>query len=335
MACEKLDCCNESPFGYQAICNTVQSYTAFCPGNEYFDYFSMTGANDRYYDVVRGPVHFFILSSDPREPDGVTVDSIQAQWLQSKLADSTAVWKVVVCHHPPYSSGLTHGSTLGMRWPFAAWGADAVMSGHDHDYERLTVDGIPYFVNGIGGKSLRLFTTPLAESVVRYNADFGAVKIEAEADYITFTAISRAAAVIDTITIGSVPGSPDPTVIGVIGDFGNASTEEQDVATLVLGWTPDSIVTVGDNVYGSDTDIDGAISPYSTYVYPYTGAGTPGAAPNRFFPAIGNHDWDLFNEFSYAAVEAGTMCGYATLELANAAALAAAQAEAEAGMDCG
>ena len=38
-----------------------------------------------------------------------------------------------------------------MQWPFKDWGADAVLTGHDHIYERLLVNGIPYFVNGIGG----------------------------------------------------------------------------------------------------------------------------------------------------------------------------------------
>jgi len=53
-------------------------------GGPYTDYFSLPG-NERYYDFVKGPVHFFILDSDPREPDGVASNSIQAQWLQSRL----------------------------------------------------------------------------------------------------------------------------------------------------------------------------------------------------------------------------------------------------------
>src|SRR5205085_10295692 len=36
----------------------------------------------RYYEFVRGPVHFFMLNSHtPCEPDGVTSDSPQGQWL--------------------------------------------------------------------------------------------------------------------------------------------------------------------------------------------------------------------------------------------------------------
>jgi tartrate-resistant acid phosphatase type 5 len=96
----------------------------------YLDYFSLPG-NERYYDFVWGPVHFFALDSDENEPDRVNQASIQAGWLQQALAASTSRWNVVYFHYPPYSSGM-HGSTAWMRWPFAAWGADVVLAGHDH-----------------------------------------------------------------------------------------------------------------------------------------------------------------------------------------------------------
>ena len=124
----------------------------------YLNYFTLPG-NERYYDFVRGSVHFFVLDSDPHEPDGVNVASAQAQWLQARLAASTATWKLVLMHHPPYSSS-THGSTAWMQWPFKAWGATTVLAGHDHSYERLAVDGLPYVVNGSGGRPLYAFKTP-------------------------------------------------------------------------------------------------------------------------------------------------------------------------------
>ena len=37
---------------------------------------------------------------------------------------------------------------------FAEWGADIVIGGHDHDYERLHRDGIVYIVNGLGGREI-------------------------------------------------------------------------------------------------------------------------------------------------------------------------------------
>ena len=117
----------------------------------YLDYFNLPG-NERYYSFTWGSAALFAIDSDPNEPDGVADDLAQAAWLENALANSTSCWNIVYFHHAPYSSG-PHGSTASMQWPFEAWGADAVLAGHDHTYERLLVGSIPYFVNGIGGKT--------------------------------------------------------------------------------------------------------------------------------------------------------------------------------------
>jgi tartrate-resistant acid phosphatase type 5 len=165
----------------------------------YLSYFTLPG-NERYYDVLRGPVHFFAIDSDPGEPDGVTAGSTQALWLQQRLASSTAVWQVVYFHHPPYSSG-EHGNTTVMQWPFEAWGADLVLSGHDHDYERIMLGGFPYIVNGLGGRSLYTFGTPVAGSVVRYSGDYGAMLVEASPISLTLSLTTRGGQTIDTLTL--------------------------------------------------------------------------------------------------------------------------------------
>ena len=166
----------------------------------YENYFTLPG-NKRYYDVVQGPVHFFMLDSDPNEPDGNSANSTQALWLKNAMAASTSQWNIVVFHHAPYSSGL-HGSTVAMQWPFRAWGADAVLAGHDHTYERLTEDGLPYFVDGISGSTIYEFGDPLPGSQVRYNADFGAMRVRASDQLLNFEFINRSGTVIDTFTLG-------------------------------------------------------------------------------------------------------------------------------------
>jgi hypothetical protein len=143
----------------------------------YLDYFELPG-NERYYDVVRGPVHLFALDSDPAEPDGNTPDSVQARWLHQALALSTARWKIVYMHHAPYSSG-PHGGTAAMRWPYKTWGVDLVLAGHDHDYERIDVEGLPYVVNGLGGAVFYPLGKPVAGSVARFNTSAGALFFEA------------------------------------------------------------------------------------------------------------------------------------------------------------
>ena len=122
----------------------------------------------------------FALDSDPSEPDGVTVDSIQGRWLHAQLAASTTRWNVVTFHHSPYSSG-PHGGTVSMRWPFKAWGASLVLAGHDHDYERFQIDGMTYVVDGLGGTVFYPMGAPAHGSVTRFNQDAGALFIEADA----------------------------------------------------------------------------------------------------------------------------------------------------------
>jgi hypothetical protein len=137
------------------------------------DYFTLPG-NERYWEWASGPVRFFIVDSDVKEPDGTSADSVQGQWLMQALAAASEPFKVVVMHHPPYSSA-SHGSTPYMQWPFAAWGADLVLAGHDHTYERLKIGGLPYIVNGLGGAVSYGFNTPLEGSEARYAGVFGAL----------------------------------------------------------------------------------------------------------------------------------------------------------------
>jgi tartrate-resistant acid phosphatase type 5 len=186
-------------------------------GEAYRDYFTLPG-NGRYYDFVRGDVHFFVLDSDPNEPDGVSATSVQAQWLHAELAASTARWKVVYFHHAPYSSG-PHGSTLELQWPYKAWGASVVLTGHDHIYERLLVDGFPYLINGLGGRSIHVRNSkPLPESQKLFNGDYGAMLLTATPDSLAMQFFTRKQVLVDTYvlhrTLGTTPrlypASPNP-----------------------------------------------------------------------------------------------------------------------------
>ncbi len=175
----------------------------------YLNYFTLPAGpgQERYYDKELGPVHIFALDSDVREPDGITSTSVQADWLRARLAASTAPWKLVLLHHPPYTSSTAHGSNATMQWPFAAWGATAVLAGHAHIYERIERDGILYFVNGLGGGPIYPIGAPIAGSQARFNADYGAMLIEATAQSITFRFIDRTGVERDqrTLTLSTSP----------------------------------------------------------------------------------------------------------------------------------
>ena len=168
----------------------------------YKDYFALPN-NERYYDVRKGPIHFFMVSSDPREPDGVSSTSKQAQWIKSRMVGSNAPFKVVIMHHPAYTSG-SMGDNTWMRWPLRDWGADVVLSGHEHAYERLSADGIPYITNGAGGVTVSFGSTD-SRSIIRSNSDVGAMLISANEYAMTLQYQHRSGRVVDTITIGPNP----------------------------------------------------------------------------------------------------------------------------------
>ncbi len=132
-------------------------------------------------------MHFFSLDSNDQEPDGISPDSKQAQWLKTQLAKSTSPWNIVFFHHPPYSSGARHGSKDEMQWPFKDWGGQVVLSGHEHLYERLQVNGVTYFVNGSGGSPLYAFKPqPVDGSQVRIAGSWGAQQVTATDKQLTF-----------------------------------------------------------------------------------------------------------------------------------------------------
>jgi hypothetical protein len=164
-------------------------------GTPYYDYFTLPG-NERYYDFIWGPLHLFALDNIESEPDGVGASSVQAAWLKAGLAASSSAWNIVYMHYPPYSSG-THGSTDWARWPYAEWGADVVLAGHDHTYERLFEDGLTYFVNGLGGMGRYDFENILDGSQVRYNSDYGAMRVEATEERIVFEFINKRGELVD------------------------------------------------------------------------------------------------------------------------------------------
>jgi 3',5'-cyclic AMP phosphodiesterase CpdA len=152
-----------------------------------------------YYTLKKGDglAEFFML-------DSTDFDTPQAAWLEKALGASTARWKIAVFHHPIYSSGRTHGSALKLRRVleplFTRYGVQAAFSGHDHIYERTRLQrGIQYFVTGAGGKVRRGdvdLKSPF--SAVSFDEDNHFMQVEIDERQISFQAVSRSGAVIDS-----------------------------------------------------------------------------------------------------------------------------------------
>jgi predicted phosphodiesterase len=176
----------------------------------------------RYFSRRVGNIEVFVLSTGINtassgtglpvcEPDGNDETSVQALWLQAAMASSTAPWKIVVMHQAPYVSGTTtnnyYPGQLRLRWPFHAWGADLVLSGHSHVYERLVIGGCDFIAGGGGGQNtMRLFNPALVYpgSVVRYSetsTDNFAMRIWATPVTFTLTCITKGGVLVDVHTM--------------------------------------------------------------------------------------------------------------------------------------
>ncbi len=222
-------------------------------------YFTLPG-NERYYDVRHGHVHAFIVDSDDNEPDGIVEDSLQGQWLQARLAASTAPYKFVFMHHSPYSSSDTHGPDLDLQWPYAQWGADAVFAGHDHLYERLDIDGLSYYVNGIGGNpTLYPFAAEItAGSRTRYRRSHGAQIIDVNRRRALIHLVSNGGSVFDQFTVFADDARLGPEFFAGADDEWRFLDEGTDPGSL---WTmiafDDSTWGVGSGHFGyGDNDED-------------------------------------------------------------------------------
>ena len=198
----------DAPVDQQCNGNTVQ-LNRFFPslGNHdydnskgnvpYLNYFTLPG-NEIYYDFIWGPVHFFVLDSNKDS-------AVQQIWLEEKLRSSVQPFKIVYFHHPPFSTG-THGNTKKMQWGFQ--GADLVLSGHDHIYERFTErnGSVPvYIVNGLGGQNKRncnenSFDRDRFEHFC-YDEKYGAMLIEANTTEMVVKFITVDNKIVDTIVL--------------------------------------------------------------------------------------------------------------------------------------
>ncbi len=118
----------------------------------------------------------------------MTAGSAQYEWLRAVLAASTKPCVLAIWHHPLFTSSINGNST----WVRDAWrllyqyGADVVVNGHDHVYERFAPQdpngapssrGIREFVVGTGGDTLYDRKTYPANSEVFENKTFGVLKL--------------------------------------------------------------------------------------------------------------------------------------------------------------
>ncbi len=185
---------------YDPAWGIVRGRTLPAPGNHeyhvkdapgYFHYFGshagVPGAG--WYSVDFGDWHIVALNSNLPLNEG----SAQLNWLRADLAQRAPGCLLAFWHHPRFSSG-EHGNNLFMdpAWrALAQAGADLIVNGHDHEYERFapqgadgnaSATGIREIVVGTGGATLTPFGEQRANSEVRNGDTHGILELSLHAD---------------------------------------------------------------------------------------------------------------------------------------------------------
>lgn len=176
------------------------SRTRPAPGNHdyksskarpYFSYYGARAgeAGVGYYSYNLGAWHIVSLNSEiPMKPG-----SPEEQWLRADLAATKTTCTLAYWHSPRFSSGTEHGSDPSTQPLWQALydnGADVVVAGHEHNYERFAPQtptgradpdsGIREFVAGTGGADHYAFGPPIANSEVRNGDTWGVLKLTLE-----------------------------------------------------------------------------------------------------------------------------------------------------------
>jgi hypothetical protein len=157
----------------------------------YFQYFGAAAGDPAkgYYSYDLGAWHLIAINSNCSQVGGCGAGSPQEVWLRSDLAAHPGGCTLAYWHHPRFTSG-DHGSdpTYSAIWSdLYAAGAELVLNGHDHDYERFApqtdtgvrndATGIREFVVGTGGKNHYGFKTIEPNSEIRDATSFGFLEL--------------------------------------------------------------------------------------------------------------------------------------------------------------
>lgn len=158
----------------------------------YFTYFGPAAGNfgEGWYSYDVGSWHVVVLNSICAAVGGCHAGSPQEAWLRADLAANPTRCTLAYWHNPRFSSAM-HGSDPAYD---AFWralheaGAELVLNGHDHVYERFAPQspdalpdpdaGIRQFTVGTGGESVRDIGPPIANSELQGVGSFGLLRLE-------------------------------------------------------------------------------------------------------------------------------------------------------------
>jgi hypothetical protein len=155
----------------------------FCPGSDC----RFPGAVQRYWYSYDAGNNWHVVVVDSQY-DNLDPGQDQYEWIKQDLQANTRGCIVAIWHHPRFASSSTHpsDSRSANLWALLqSHGADLVLNGHNHHYERFAKqdsngnadpNGMIQITAGTGGAGLYSFTARIANSLVRIG-DYGVLKL--------------------------------------------------------------------------------------------------------------------------------------------------------------
>lgn len=268
-------------------------------GRAYLQYFNNllgdlvqnTSNNKRYYEVIIGDCHFFILDSDPvtggtlrngsplndagiGDPASVNSNTnyanAQKTWFNNRIQNSTSKWKLVIFHHPPQTSETIEYGTWNLSFA-NGWRLDlanAVFNGHARIYEKTVKihnDNIVYyFTAGVGGTQISQLGPLLAGSTTQLR-EYGFVKIKVYDDTLDICFSNLQGIEKDNTIIGSNNPINLKNIFVIVSDYGHPTN-------------PTDIISIGTDYY----------SPISNYYTSQVSLAIKNISPDAVFTAGNN-----------------------------------------------
>jgi hypothetical protein len=280
---------------------SVGNHEYATPGaTPYFDYFGASAGDpsEGWYSYDVGDWHIVVLNSNCTEIGGCNAASAQGQWLQADLAANPNACTLAYWHHPRFSSSDGGDTDYQDFWQLLYdAGADVVLAGHSHHYERFAPQdatgladprGIRSFVVGTGGRQFGTLSTPrAANSEVSNNHTHGVLKLTLNAtsydwEFVpvagsTFTDSGSASCVTDSPVV-SIAAPVDGAAVeqGTSVDFAGAAGDFQEGdLSASLTWVSDLDGTIGSGGSFSTSALSAGLHTITASVI--DGGGLPGS----------------------------------------------------------
>jgi hypothetical protein len=177
-------------------------YTAFPPFPDPRFAPSDHEGRNKWYAFSYADIQF--LSLDSQVFYNEEGEEIQTTWIQERLADTRFTNSIPFFHIPPFNSGNHTFDGLPVRdnWIplFEGSNVPLVISGHDHNYQHLQVNGISYLISGGASEVLYDQQVLLPESVY-FARRTHYVLMEIYPDRIDLRAIALGGETIDQFTV--------------------------------------------------------------------------------------------------------------------------------------